>query len=119
MNKNLGGRGKKSPYESTHVRVPLPIKDRVDELKELYITGALDHHDQLLKDDYHKARMYENMLTGLENKVDPSQNLLPSLDDALNQAKSLLKQKKNARETVAKLLTGLYGKHISIEDLKF
>ena len=117
MNKNVGGRGKKSPYESTHVRVPVPIKDRVDELKELYINGALEHYDQLLKDDHHKARLYEKLLTGFEEKVNLSQNPLPSLDDALSQAKSLLKQKKSARETLAKLLTGLYGENISPKDL--
>jgi hypothetical protein len=117
MDRNVGGRGKKSPYESTHVRVPLPIKDRVEELKQLYINGALEYHDQLLKDDHDKARKYENLLTGSEDKVNPSQNSLPSLDDAIVQAKSLLKQKKSARESVAKLLTGLYGKTVTAEDL--
>lgn len=119
MNRNVGGRGKKSSYESTHVRVPLPIKDRVEEIKELYINGALEHYDQLLKDDHEKARLYENLLTGFKDKVNFSQNPLPSLDDALDQAKKLLKQKKSARETIAKLLTGLYGKTISSEDLTF
>ena len=132
MNKNVGGRGKKSPYESTHVRVPLPMKDRVEELKQLYINGSLEHYDQLLKDDYDKARLYENLLTGSNEKLNSSQNLLtgskekvnsnqnplPTLDDAVTQARLLLKQKKSARETIAKLLTGLYGTMISVEDLK-
>jgi hypothetical protein len=117
MNKNVGGRGKKSSYESTHVRVPLPIKDRVEELKQLYINGALEHYDQLLKDDHDKARMYENLLTGSKEKVNPSQNPLPSLDDALTQAKTLLKQKKSARESIAKLLTSLYGSIVTVDDL--
>lgn len=117
MNKNVGGRGKKSPYDSTHVRVPLPIKDRVEELKQLYVAGALEHYDQLLKDDHDKARIYENLLTGIEAKPDYSLNPLPSLDDALAQAKKLLKQKKSAKETIAKLLTGLYGETITIDDL--
>lgn len=119
MNKNVGGRGKKSPYDSTHVRVPLPIKDRVEELKELYINGALEHYDQLLKDDYEKARLYENLLTGSKGKANPSQNPLPSLEDALSQAKSLLKQKKSARESIAKLLTGLYNETITVDNLSF
>lgn len=118
MNKNVGGRGKKSPYDSTHVRVPLPIKDRVDELKQLYVDGKLDDYDQLLKDDYCKARKYENLLTGLE-KADSSQKLLINLDDAITRAKILLRQKKSARETVAKLLTGLYGKIVTVDDLIF
>ena len=117
MNKNVGGRGKKSPYDSTHVRVPLPIKDRVEELKELYISGALEHYDQLLKDDHEKARLYENLLTGSKDKVSPSGNPLPSLDDAITQAKNLLKQKKSARETIAKLLTGLYSETVTTDNL--
>lgn len=114
MNKNVGGRGKKSLYESTHVRVPLPIKDRVEELKQLYINGSLEHYDQLLKDDHAKARLYENLLTGSKEKVNSSEDLLPSLGDALTQARSLLKQKKSARETVTKLLTALYGQDVSL-----
>lgn len=119
MNKNIGGRGKKSSYTSTHVRVPLPIKDRVEELKELYINGALEHYDQLLKDDHEKARLYENLLTGSKGKANPSENPLPSLDDAITQAKNLLKQKKSARESIAKLLTGLYGETVTVDKLSF
>lgn len=128
MPKNVGGRGKKSPYDSTHVRVPLPIKDRVEEIKQLYINGALEHYDQLLKDDHEKARLYENLLTGSKDKVDSSQNPLTgskdkadssqnpllTLDDALIQARSLLKQKKSARETVTKLLAVLYGQDVTL-----
>lgn len=117
MNKNVGGRGKKSPYDSTHVRVPLPIKNRVEELKQLYVNGALEHYDQLLKDDHEKARLYENLLTGSNDKVNSSENPLPSLDDALAQARRLLKQKKSARETIAKLLTGLYNCDVTSDDL--
>ncbi len=117
MNKNIGGRGKKNEYESTHVRVPLPIKDRVEELKQLYINGALEHYDQLLKDDYEKARLYENLLTGSNDKVNSSQKPLPSLDNALVQARKLLKQKKSARETIAKLLTGLYDCDVTPDNL--
>lgn len=31
-----GGRGKKAPYATTHLRVPVPIKDRVQALIERF-----------------------------------------------------------------------------------
>lgn len=41
MSKPVGGRGIKAPYETTHVRVPVPIKDKVqaliDEFRDGYI----------------------------------------------------------------------------------
>lgn len=118
MDIQKGGRGKKAPYESTHVRIPEPIKDRVEELKRLYISGTLEQHDELVKEDFRKAREYENLLTGSNPKVDSSQNSLPSLEDAQAIAKKLLRQKKSSRETIAKLLTALYGDTVSIDDLK-
>lgn len=36
MNYSKGGRGKKAPYETITVRVPLPIKDKVDKIIEEY-----------------------------------------------------------------------------------
>ena len=31
---NKGGRGKKAPYETTHIRIPTPIKEEVESLIE-------------------------------------------------------------------------------------
>lgn len=117
MTKPVGGRGKKAPYESTHVRVPLPIKDRVEQIKEMYITGSLEHYDEILARDARLAREYENLLTGSTKEVDSSQNPLPSLENALTEAKRLLKQKKSAKETVTKLLTALYAVTVTADDL--
>lgn len=41
-----GGRGVKAPYETTHVRVPLPIKDKVEELCKVYKDGRLEELKQ-------------------------------------------------------------------------
>ncbi len=147
MSKQIGGRGKKAPYESTHVRIPLPIKDRVEELKNLYINDQLEHHDYLTAEDHRLAGEYkkllaesngkiqcrdnpltgidekvdcrDNPLTGIDEKVDCRDNPLTGIDNALDLAKKLLKQKKSAKETVAKLLTGIYGREISADELKF
>ncbi|BAZ36905.1 hypothetical protein NIES4101_28250 (plasmid) [Calothrix sp. NIES-4101] len=117
MNKNLGGRGKKSPYETTHVRLPLPIKDRVEALKSLYISGELDNYDKKLHEDSELADRYRNMLTG-NNPPSVSDKKLPvDLDNALAEARSILKSKQSARKSVIKLLTALYGIEITDDDL--
>ena len=41
MVKAKGGRGQKLPYEQTHVRVPLPIKDQIQKLIDNYRASAL------------------------------------------------------------------------------
>jgi hypothetical protein len=133
MSKQIGGRGKKAPYESTHVRIPLPIKDRVEELKNLYINDQLEHHDYLTAEDHRLAGEYkkllaesngrvqcrDNPLTGIDEKIDCRDNPLTGIDDALELARKLLKQKKSAKDTVAKLLTGIYAREISVDELKF
>lgn len=41
MTKAKGGRGQKAPYEQTHVRVPLPVKDQVQRIIDDYRAIAL------------------------------------------------------------------------------
>lgn len=80
-----GGRGVKAPYETTHVRIPVPIKARVEELSEAFKDGRLDEVNQF-----------------------------PSLDDAVVAAKEILKKKKSARVSLQSLLTAIYGEEISL-----
>lgn len=42
MVKPLGGRGKKAPYETIQMRVPLPIKSQVEQLIEQYRNQVLE-----------------------------------------------------------------------------
>jgi hypothetical protein len=81
-----GGRGVKAPYESTHVRVPVPIKEKVEALVEAYKNGASDD----------------------------SENKVMSLDDAVEVSQKILKQKKSARISLAALLSAIYGQDISL-----
>lgn len=41
MNKPIGGRGKKAPYETTHVRIPVDLKAQVEKLVEDYRNNGL------------------------------------------------------------------------------
>jgi hypothetical protein len=36
MDKPIGGRGKKAPYETTHVRIPVDLKAQVEQLVQEY-----------------------------------------------------------------------------------
>jgi hypothetical protein len=86
MSKPIGGRGNKAPYETTHVRVPTPIKSEVERLIEEFREG--------------RTQQQENSLT--------------SLEDAVKAAREILKQKKSARVSVEKLLTAIYGKNVEL-----
>lgn len=45
MTKPLGGRGNKAPYETTQVRVPMPIKPQVEKLIAQYRAMILNGND--------------------------------------------------------------------------
>ena len=87
MTKPSGGRGKKAPYVTTHMRVPEPIKPEV----------------QRLLDRFHG------------HEVDHSENSLTSLDEAMALAQGILLQKKSARVSIEKLLTALYRREIKLQ----
>jgi hypothetical protein len=80
-----GGRGVKAPYESTHVRIPVPIKERVEELSKAYKDGRLEETSQL-----------------------------PLLEDAIETSRKILKQKKSARISMETLLAAIYGRDICL-----
>jgi hypothetical protein len=118
MNKPVGGRGKKAPYESTHIRIPEPIKYRVEELKALYVNDNLEQHDKLIAENQYLADEHRKLLTGNNQVSDSQEKTLPTLDEAVEIAIKELAKKKSARETVAKLLTALYSQIVTTESLK-
>lgn len=86
MSKPTGGRGVKAPYESTHVRVPQPIKADVERLIERFHSGGELNEEKTLT----------------------------SFDDAVIVAKSILTCKKSARVSLSKLLTAIYGENVEL-----
>ena len=92
MTKPMGGRGKKAPYETTHMRIPLPLKNQIEQLIEDYRLSILDGIDR------------------------PSSELVP-IEEALVIAQKLLRSKTAKNDTVAKLLTSIYKTAITKEDL--
>jgi hypothetical protein len=121
MDKPKGGRGKRAPYESTHVRVPLPIKHRVEELIDVYRfggTAALEQADELTREDHRLANEYKTkLLTGNAQEVNPSHNSLTSIDEALDAAKKILRSKQSKTLSIAKLLTTIYKVEVTESDL--
>jgi tetrahydromethanopterin S-methyltransferase subunit A len=143
MSKPIGGRGLKAPYETTHVRVPLPIKADVqaliDEFRERQ-TGqpkkpltSLEVEEEeetdeeedscepsdleTIKSQAETIRRYAIEIHALKRDLD-NLNSLTSLEGAKQAAKAILKAKKSASQSVAKLLSNIYQTEIMIEDLK-
>ena len=86
MQKPIGGRGKKAPYETTHVRIPKPLIAEVEALKKKFF--GMDQEEAI--------------------------NSLTSIEDATVLAKSILIQKKSARVSLEKLLTALYQSEVKL-----
>lgn len=99
-NKPKGGRGHTAPYQTTHLRVPTAIKEQlqlvIDEYREQVISGQIDPSE---------GAALNNFLW--DKKI-------PSKDKAIEMAKDILKGKKSARQSISKLLTGLYGEEINL-----
>jgi len=93
MNKPLGGRGKKAPYETTHLRIPVPIKADIEKLIENYRLSVID---------------------GIETH----DNGLMPVEDAKLLTRKLIKSKISKIDTLVKLLTGIYGVEISKDELE-
>ena len=92
MSKPLGGRGKVAPYETSHVRVPLPVKDKVNKIIEDYRLSIIDG-------------------------INTQDTVLITFSESKSLAKKLLRAKRSKLETIAKLLTSIYGIEISKDEL--
>lgn len=90
-----GGRGLKAPYETTHVRIPAPLKSAVLALSNRFKEMCMTQDDLPFTDDVD----IQSLLS--------SQAL--SKDDAIAKAKEILTARKSARVSMQKLLTAIYG----------
>lgn len=97
MDKPKGGRSKRAPYQSTHVRIPDTLKSRVEELKELYFSGSLE--------DYHKLSSLDSV------------SLFPSLSDALEIAGNVLanKGRKSTKKILSEFISALYKTDVNLD----
>lgn len=80
-----GGRGLRASYETTHVRVPLPVKDIIEKIANQY----------------------------RDTEEIPDLNFLNS-SDVIELARRILKHKKSARISLEKLLKSIYKQDIKL-----
>lgn len=80
MSDNKGGRGKKASYETTHVRIPVPIKEIVEKLSTDYKEG--------------KLVVQVDAITS---------------DQAIEEAKRIMKSKRSAKVSMQNLLKAIYS----------
>lgn len=87
-----GGRGHKAPYTTCIVRIPEDIRHLVEALSEQYRISVVE-------------------------QTEFTASGLPSLEEALIEAKKILAQKRSAKESIIKLLQVLYNTKLSKSDL--
>lgn len=102
MTYTKGGRGVRAPYESTHARIPAPLKETVQALSKAYAESL---NVETALESLVKVERSENLLTDNPTK------LLTS-NEAIELAKTILVSKKSARVSLTKLLTAIYGEEI-------
>jgi hypothetical protein len=84
MSFSVGGRGKKAPYQTSVVRVPVPVLEQVEQIVQAYRDS-------------------------LESGAAPSGAGHPTKAIALKEAEKILKQKKSARISMQMLIERLWG----------
>ena len=92
MNKPVGGRGKKAPYQTKIKRIPLELESQIDSMVEEYRANLMGDGDR-------------------------QDNSILSLADAIALVKKLMRAKKSKTDTIHKLVTGIYKVDVDKEEL--
>ena len=137
-----GGRGKEAPYDSTHVRVPVPIKAKVQalidefkkdiegfkksetQLSESSLTGLEEDEEdsaepsdlETIKSQAEMIRAYVTEIHFLRHKLEQLSSLT-SLDDAKEEARKQIRAKARKTLTVANLLSEIYHTKVAEEEM--
>jgi hypothetical protein len=95
MNKPVGGRGKKAPYETVVMRVPVALVSKIDDAigwyRDCVVNGIPTDND------IERLKMWESSYVSLDK------------EQAIEKAKQILKQKKSAKQSIIKLLQVIYA----------
>lgn len=114
-----GGRGKKAPYETQQMRVPIPIKDQVNSLIAKFRGEILDDHKtdenlfesvdntQILLELENLKSEIQNLKTALEIGETEKQNLKTALEETNQQVENLSTALINAKSEIQNLSTSL------------
>lgn len=85
MGINKGGRGKKKPYETVTMRIPLPIKEMVEAMR----------------DDFESGKLLEDVVTEAYKRV--------NWDKVMDKTVAALRQKKTTKVMIKKLVSSLFN----------
>lgn len=130
-NKQIGGRGKKAPYETTHVRIPVDLKPQIELLIEKFRSDGnivLDKSDIVLEEKDNKQTINDDLVkyskllefvieefkanglyVGEDNKRKYQTTLCFGEDESYDLAKKCLSTFRTKKDVVRNLLSGLYG----------
>ena len=128
MSKPIGGRGRKAPYETTHVRIPIDLKPQVELLVQQFrdngcvVENHIVENSSTNSDNFIQRMIQEfknNDLLIVQNTNEISQyelmsNLNLKLEDSVKLANELLATRATKKEVVNKLLTALFGIEVKL-----
>jgi hypothetical protein len=128
MSKPIGGRGKKAPYETTHVRIPVDLKPQVELLVEEFRDNGCVTENHIIKNpspspnDFMQKMIQEfknNNLLIIQESNEISHDTLMNelnlkLEDSIKFANELLSTRATKKEVVNKLLTALFGIEVKL-----
>ena len=128
MDKPIGGRGKKAPYETTHVRIPVDLKPKVELLVEEFRENGCVLKDNTVKssptvsDDFIQKMIQEfknnDMLIIQQSNEISHDTLISKLklkrEEFIELANKLLTTRATKKELVTRLLTALFQVEIEL-----
>jgi len=127
-NKQIGGRGKKAPYETTHVRIPIDLKPHVELLIEEFrnngfaIDNQITNNSSINSSEFIKQMIKEfknNDLIIVQESSKISQDVVTDslnlkLEESIKLANQLLATRATKKDVASKLLTALFGIEIKL-----
>jgi len=128
MSKPIGGRGKKAPYETTHVRIPVDLKPQVELLVEEFrdngcvvkdnaVENSLTSSDDFIQKMIQEFKNNDMFIIQESNEIshDTLMNELNlKLEESIKLANELLVTRATKKEVVNKLLTALFGIEVKL-----
>jgi hypothetical protein len=128
MDKPIGGRGRKAPYETTHVRIPVDLKSQVEELVNNYRNNGLvaveknnDNANKNLSINYDelveimiKKFKDNNLFINEDLNKKHLNNLSLNLEQSIEYAKSLLSSARTKKAVAQNLLTAIYQVEVKL-----
>lgn len=124
MTKPKGGRGKKAPYETQQMRVPVPIKEQVNNLITQFRDETLteSEDDSILVTSLERSLEIEalkdeiqNLKTALKESQTERQNLNTALQDTNQQINNLNTALMSAQSEIQNLSTSFNTKSESLK----